>query len=102
MVQGRKAVHLGGLQSGRRTARPSNGLYPEVNGVQAATEGARARAGWDRASQTSGRKAGDMVAVGAIVSPRLCRLGLHCSSQGNAAVPVHHVSRGATLGHAGG
>lgn len=32
-------------------------------------------AGWGRATQTSGREGSDVLAVGAIPSPRLCKLG---------------------------
>lgn len=43
---------------------------------QHVTESARVKIGWGRAAQTSGRMSSDVLAVGAIASPRLYNLGL--------------------------
>lgn len=83
-----KGVFLGGLLKVGDRPTVQCACNPRRKGAQAATRGARASAGWERASETSGRRAGDREAVGAYLSPRLCRLGLHIPSRGDAAVPA--------------
>jgi hypothetical protein len=60
-----------------RSRRPPGSLEKEVHpsSGSACDRGCSSGAGWGRAIQTSGRVDGDVLTVGVIPSPRLCKLG---------------------------
>jgi hypothetical protein len=66
----------GRLFKGRRPPGSLEGGSPPFSGGTACDRECSGETGWGRATQTSGRKGSDVLAIGAIPSPRLCKLDL--------------------------